>query len=562
MNLRRALSQLTPDVPPSTLVCALLTIAATVLGLESNAQAQLEDIYVVTAGGTDRLVELAVYDPIDDSPHIESGADLVLELADDTMATYTDIAVLPGGYLMLADGAGRQAVWFDEQGRQVDQVTAPTGGDPARSAVVASFLDPNTPEQIVIGYDAPGRLELRDLVDGDELWVQPLVVDGASGRIGRAVVLPDHLLAAAVSWPEIGVSAVQTISRSQPSTPKRTIWSEVHPEASDGDPVVDGLHPVRDVMAESGGDFLIASAGQISIVDPDDGLRWKLSIGDDPALGGEFEAARWLDSGFIVVATRQPGLWNHPHTNHRVHLIDPDADDPVVDTSPSFGAAPLAMDSARGHGGTGTRHYFADANEQPGAAPDQLSVTDGPTLEPDRPEREQEATLGFSLRNDADDPVTVRRIEFRTADDDCADIHHVGDLPHLWWSDGINDTLEAGDDWSVDGAFVDTTDISVGDHCGQITVVGRDGTAYLVGDHLPFSIEFPDGEGPVVTDEIARHGDAGYPGDAGPFGDGASNGGCACSATSSAPFPVLFVVVFGVLIARLRTSAKRPVFSD
>lgn len=518
-----------------------------------DAAAETEDVHVLTAGGVDELQTVTVRYPLDAQPYLQSGPPTALSLSGGELATYTDVVVLPAGPLLLASSAGHEAVLFDADGQQIDHYA--DAADPTRSAVVAGYIGPDDPDLLLLSNDDPGRVRLFDTLIEDDVWTLPLIRQGESAHIARSIVLPGDRIATAARWPTLDLSAIEIASIDDAADVHRILWSRPHPETTTDDPIVGGMHPVRDVMADLDGRLLVASAHQVAIVDPDDGLQWKMTVDTDPSLGGEFESARWLDSGLIAVATRQPGLWNQPHLNHRLVLVDPDADAPVLDDISGFDAAPVALDSARGHGGTGTRHYDADALDTGGASPANLIVTQGPTLDPPDPRLDTQAALSVAITNEADDVVTIRRTEFRAVAVPCHEMDDADDFGPPWWSDDTRRDLYPGDEWAVDETHLNAEDLSVAAHCGQIAVVGRDGTRYELGDLVDFQIRSPDGHGPVIVDELAEHDDSGPHGNPGLPTNGDTQG-CTCSSTPSSPSPLLIALVFLVVLRRVRSVTR------
>ncbi len=552
MKSRQSLSQLPRLLPlRHQLLWAALVAAGLVLGAGSaEGQSEVEEIYVLSAGGVGELKRFSIRHNSQSATTIDKDSPLLLTTFDGGLAAFSDLTVLPNGRIMLASSLGGGAMVFDDQGLQIDDIAA--NGAPLTSAVAAGFVTPDEPDLVLLSQDTPGRIRLHDVIDDLDDWTLPFGRDGEEASIIRSIRLVDDQIATAALWPTLDLSAVEIASVDDPADVERIIWSRHHPERLEEEPVIDDLHPLRDLVATVDGDLLITAAHQISLIAPDGQLLWSMNIGDDPALGGEFESARWLDTDLIALATRQPGLWTQPHSNHRIHLVDPDADVPLVASSAPLSSAPLAVESARGIAATGTGHYFADAFDDEGLQASKLSLTSGPTLDPPDPRRDDSTRLSLSVANEADETITLRRLEFRSRRASCSDDDN--DFATTWWSDDAITTLEPGDTWELDEEILSTAAMAVDDHCGRITAVGRDGTPHLLGDIVEFEIRSPDGHDQVIVDEIAEHGDAGPAGDSGLSG-GETSSGCTCSsAPGRAAIPSLLVLaaLFGLRLRRTR----------
>lgn len=527
------------------------------LGLFSGSAEAGEQLHVLTAGGIDELANLRVETPFDQPPQLVRGTATELSLTGGGLATYTDVVVLPGGHLLLADGAGRGAVRFDDDGEQVDQLFSAGEISAPPSVVAAGFVTTNEPDLLLMADGTTGHLRLYDRVADSYVWNHASIFDGARPDVARAIAMPDKRVAAAGNWADESLGAVEVLSRETGAEPELVVLSEPHSERPDAR-IIDGLFPVRDLMADLDGRLLITSRTGVFVVDSGGELLWHFDIGDDADVGGELQSARWLDSGLIAAATRQPGLWNEPHLHHRVHLLDPGEEVPVVATSDSFDAAPLRLEPAAGHGATGTRDYSADAFDFDDATPEALNVDYGPIIDPEQIPFDDSSSLSFAVHNETAKPVTVRRAEFRVANDACDQLAVPDHLHRPWWGYYQTRTIESGDGWEMSNQFLDAGDLGAGFWCGQLMMIGRDGQAHEVGDPVDFTVLDPAGaDGPVTVEELAEFDpvDAGQPDDAGTSspanGTGNDGEGCSCAASSpTAPLPALILVMAAILVAR------------
>ncbi len=533
-------------------MAALVFAAATTF---ISADAQAEKFHVLTAGGTSTLQGLQVTTSFDGETHLTPGPHTELQLTDGGLATYTDLVVLPGGHLLLADGSGRGAVRFDADGQQVEQLFSPGEWTAPPSVVAAGFITPNDPDLLLMPDGSNGHLRIYDKIADNFLWNHDPRLEERLPLIARAIISPEDKVSAAFNWPPLSLAAVQVLSRDNSEETQLIIASEAHPELPDA-LIIDDLYPLRDLMGDLDGRLLITSRTGLFIVDPTGDLLWHMDLGDDAAMGGEFEAARWLDSGLVVAATRQPGLWTEPHSNHRIHLIDPDADNPVIDSSASLDAAPVALETAAGHGGTGTRDYSADAFDFDEAPPSALDVDEGPTVDPSELLLDESTTLRFLLSNRDEAPVTIRRAEFRVAQGGCDELEPADELDHSWWSSHQNRTIDIEDSWDSGDLSMAADELDADIWCGRLVMTGRDGVSHILGEPVEVEIGPPSGsDGPVSVEELAEFDpiDAGITDDTGNGITPADNGsGCSCSSTSPASSLPLVVLLAIFLIGRFR----------
>ena len=533
--------------------------------LLASLPAAAQDVYVLTAGAQPQLETIAVDLSAQGNDQLGSAVAQPLRLADGSVASYTDLVVLPGGHLMLADGSGRGAVRFDEQGDQVHQLFAAGSFAAPPSVVAAGFVFPNVPDLLLIPHHSTGNLRIYDVVADHYVWSHSTIIEDLRPTVARAVVLPQGRVAAAFRWPTLALSVIEIISVDAGEEPDLIVaTSRDHPEVADA-PQIPDLHPVRDLMGSLEGRLLVTSQTSLHILETSGQVVWSFDLGDDPALGGEFQTARWLDSGHVIAATREPGRWNEPHTNHRVHLFDPEADEPRLASSASFDAAPLRLEAATGHGGTGSLDYFSDSDDDGHASPDQLTVEYGPVITPEAIFPNEQAELDFGAHNGGDRAISLRRAELRAAPSLCEDASLPNDGHLRWWSDLTATQIEPGDDWIIDGHPIAGADLHPGRWCAYLTMMGRDGAITLLGQPQDVELRPPAGrDGPVSVEDLAdfQESDAGLPNDAGdPNGAGPNDvdpSGCSCGSTPGSPtsLPVLLLLVFGACAVRSRGPQK------
>ena len=543
LNLDRNLAHRTASVFPAALV-----LAVAVLLTPGVADADPEQLYVLGAGGVDELPVVTV-DEHADPPIAHDGA---FELnADDGPLAYSDLVVLPDGRLLAADAGGRGGLFFDEEGTAVDELFEPGTEDPPASLVVSRFADIDLVTEVLIADATGSHIRRYDLIEEDVTATEELAQAGTSAEIARATALVDDGVAAAVSWPIEGFSTVEVLDPDDGTFTTVATSEATDNGDNDSAEVIETLHPLRNLMADVDGRLLVTSRDRVHLLDANGELLFDYGVGDDTAMGGQLETAHLLESGLIVAATRQPGLWNEPHTNHRLHLIDPDADPPYLGSSPSLRRAPIQLDVTDGHGATGTRGWYAGALDSEAAAPSDLTVIEPPQITPTQIALDGEVLLTFQLLNDTDVPLPIAAARMRAAPapaDGCDDIT-VGENDTAWWHADDPPTLAAGNEFAVNTPAA-VEQLSVGFWCTRLHITGSDGSHHFFGDPIHLTITEPE-NGPSAPES---HDDAGHvadTGDTGGFGDDPDDdNGCGCT-TSGGAVPSLVALLFVVALRRV-----------
>lgn len=523
-----------------------------------------EAIYVLSAAGTASLDSVIAESPVDGPPRLDPGPAISLQLSDGSLATYSDLVVLAGGHLLLGDGSGRGAVRFDAQGTQVDELFPSDAGKRFPSVVAKGYITPNNPDRFLVGDDTTGMVRIYDRIDDDYPFSYTTTENNRRPDIARAVALPENRIAAGMVWSELSLSGVDVISIESSDEDGVIIRSDDDADAPEA-VIIDDLHPLRDLMADLDGRLLLTSDKSVFIVDAQGEVLWRVDMGDHPALNGEFASARWLNSGLVAIATRQPGLWNQPHINHRLHLLDPNApDEAYLDSSDSFHAAPLRIAPADGQGGTGTRDFYADAFDVDALSPSDLSVEEQPFVTPAEIVHGEQAALSFALANERSSPVWIRRAGFHITDRPCGEIEHPSQLGHPWWSNANDRTVEPGGVWRVEEQPLESGDLHPGQWCGQLVLIDRNGTSHQPGTFVDFQIlPDADSESPVTVEELSdfHRSDAGALTDAGEPTQATEideEGGCSCANTSpSSTLIGLLCMLMTLIVSRHRRIADR-----
>lgn len=533
---------------------SLLAIAAVALATFATATSHANDpVFVLTAGGVSQVERVQVrYEP----PAVGPAAALPLTFDSGTSATFTDLVVLPGGHLMGTDASGRGLAIFDAQGHQTDELAGPGQLPPLQSAVAASYLGPNQPERVLLTDNSVRRVQVYDLVDERYLFSERFLLSNTPGDMVRAVLLPSNRAAVLLNWPSLSTSALLVITLDTPPVIDAAILSSTSPDFP-GAALISDLYPAQDLTADIDGRLLITSRETLFVVDAQGGILDEIGVEESGAAGGVFQSARWLPTGLILAATRQPGLWTTPHTNHRVHLFDPAEPSPLLASSAALNAAPLRLELQSGQGGTGTVDFFADLFDDDGDL-SALSVSDGPSLAPREIPRGSSAFFGATLTYDGPSLLRLRRLEFRIRQGAC-DAEDAPDPTDPWLS-LQNIDLDTGDSFEVDQVLT-PTDRPLGEWCGQLLATARDGEQAPLGAPLNFTFVPPDDQGEVITveDLATFDSDAGHQADTGfSIDDDPDQGGCGCSTSPTPPVSLWILLAMALFLIGRRDTAAPP----
>lgn len=531
--------------PPLSLLLVAL------FSLLSSSSAASQRVLVLPAGPIDSLPTFQINST--SAPSIKEGPLTPLRLQDGSRATYTDLLVMPGGDLLLAGGAGRGLVFFDPAGHELNTLFEPGHMIGPASVVISQFLGPNTPEILLFGDDSLGRVQTYDIIDRSYRGAFFFTAGTDRAMIARAIRLPADQIATAVYWPTLGASALEVWDLDDSQDPRLTIHSAPM-ERRPADQLDPHLHPLRDVMGHIDGRLLVTSRDRVAILDHDGSPLWELDLDDLDAAGAEFQSARFLDSDLIIIATRHPGVWTSPHINHALYLVDPHREEPLLARHAPLSRAPLRLELKDGHGGTGTYGFFADAFEEPSVDPQALRLDDEPRLTPSTFALDEATVLEFSLTNDSEDPLLLRRTELRFRPGQCSSAAPAEGPQHLWWARPAR-TLDPAQTWA-ERAGLSMTNMNPGTWCAQLSTTLRDGSRHLLDPPLDFEV-LPPAQGPsepVEIEELADfHKDSADDAPDRTPHDEALDQGCACTGSPTGSPPLFALLLLAALLARRKT---------
>ncbi|TXD39133.1 hypothetical protein FRC98_01645 [Lujinxingia vulgaris] len=501
------------------------------LGAAPVAQAQSvsTQVWVLPTGGTRVLWSYQVQ-ASPESAQITRRADNPINLEDGSLASYTAALKMPGGHLLLGDGAGRGAVRFDARGDEVESLSPPGQWVSSPGLSVVSLLDDNTPGELLMGDNSVGRAHVYDTVEGRYIWSTPLGLSNASARVAATAVLPGERFALAVNWPAAELSGLLIFDRDDRNTPALTLLSAEHPDRSDSR-VVPELSLLRDMMALPSGELLVATSSAILRLSAEGEVMWQAPLAD-AGVGGEFLALSFLSERFAIVSTYQPGLWTSPHPNHRLLVYDTAGDTTPLSVSSPLDGAPLAIELATGHGATRTFGYEAARGDATLSDLSALAVYDDLTLASDAVPPGAPLGLSLGVRNEAEAATFVRAFELLAAPGTCASTEGWSaerwqEEVRLWMY--LEPTLQPQQELLLSGE-ANTAPLFIGPWCAQMVAENVRGQARLIGSAAPFSITAGEDADTIEVESLGRfepgQADPGPDPEAPPLTPNTEGGGC------------------------------------
>jgi hypothetical protein len=537
----------------TTRLIPAILLATGVLLFGGAAHAQSDDaVAVLGAGGVENL---DVFDLAQEPTRvIRLGTRKILP--DDVgPARVSDFAILPDGSHLLADVDGRGAV-----------VTTP-GGDALRwvldeqqrftnvdSVAVGSYFAPGEPSQLIVGDTASSSVTIRSVSQQNVAWFESVRLTASRGDVVQVIAMPDNRIAFAVRWPSIGVSGIEVRNVADAMDSGSSFVSAAHAEASDSAIVVPELDGLVDLMGLPDGRLLVTTRFAISILSPQGEVIDSFGTGEFEAVHGELSSGRWLPTGRIAFTTFQPGEWVRPHTNHRVHWLDPQAR-MIVATSEALTRAPARLDSLAGHGGTGTFGFDGGLDEIQQGDPTAVSLV-RLELSPQEVEVGERLTARATVQNDGEFPVGLSNLVVRGSAGECgADLQR-----DFAFATAQSVALASGQAFTViDEQLIDSR-VALGRWCVFVEAQDQTGTWHMIGEPTPLTVVEASGESDSVIEvtplPFGAMGDAGFDtgpdaGDAG--GSPLVNEGCCATANgrsgASSPWLVVIALMF---IARTR----------
>ncbi len=338
----------------------------------AHAHAYTEDAVIVIGTGGSRSA--AIYDLQPYQDNHESPAETRLEAiplgqrtllsAELSLATFSDIKILPDGSHLLADASARGFLITDTNGKIRSELRPPGQVPLIASASAVSYLGPGEPLEVLMADNSTARASVYDIARQQYVWSHHFISASFQASIPAAIVLPNQKFAVAANWPALNLFAIDIFDQSNPEAPAhRRIANQHHSHSPDQlviQPAIDD--EIRDLTARIDGSLLVTTRFSVHAIAPDGQILWTFHTATSSDVAGELASARWLPSGRIALASFEPGHWTQPHTNHRIHWLETSHQDTpqIVATSDVLTTAPVRLDALHGHGATGTFGFHGD----------------------------------------------------------------------------------------------------------------------------------------------------------------------------------------------------------
>ncbi len=513
--------------------------------IASNAEAQ-SGVEVVFHGGIDSL-QIWV-------PDQAGGSTLQGErVFSDELTIASDVRVLPDGGALVGQASGEGAVIYGPE-RDVRFVLDPAARyRQVDSVAVTAYLAGGEPARIAIADSFGSVVTVRDLGTDQVVWFQNMALVAGFAQIPDVIALPNNQIVIAANYEPVGIRTLDLFDFGNGIVDRRQYANFEHVEAPPETTVVEALSPsLRSVFAGPAGDELIVGTQYTVFSMALDGtVNWEVDVSAMPSIGGEVADAKILPSGLVAFATFEPGLWTQTSANHRIHWYDPVQDAIVASTAPLL-RAPVGLEVAEGHGGTGTLGYVAGFDELPGSI-DDLMVTSFQL-------GGSEFELGSIVSTEAvifnlgTMTVEVASLVVSSAPGTCAE--PTGE-PVTFAEEADGFGLFPSSSFRLTGEIAIAQAFELGPWCARLLVTDVLGVQHEMAEPLEFSI-IKSGEGSssnVVIEDLRFEDlsdtdlDMGIPdmGQEAPPEDE----GCACnSVQTSPPWPVAFLLLLGLMWRR------------
>jgi hypothetical protein len=477
----------------STRFGVAMLLAAGVFLTAATTTAQSDDaVIVLGAGGVDSV---DVFDVAQEPTRVVRLGSRRILPEEIGPARVSDIAILPDGSHLLGDVDGRGAVvttpsadgfrWvLDEQQRFAD----------VDSVAVGSYFAPGEPSLVLIGDSASSNVTIRSAGQETVAWFESVRLTTSRGDVLQVIAMPDNIIAFAVHWPVIGVWGIELRDVADVMDNGTTLLSADHAEAPGAATIVGELDGMVDLMGLPDGNLLVTTRHVVVILSPEGEVVDSFPTGEFGAVQGELSSARLLASGHIALSTFQPGEWVRPHTNHRVHWLDPETRT-IIATSEALPRAPLRLDSLAGHGGTGTFGFDGGLGEIQQGDPTAVSLV-RLDVSPAEVRVGERLTTRATIQNDGEFPVGLSNVVVRGSVGECG-----GDLQRDFeFAAAQSVALGSGQAFTVIGEEPIDSRIALGTWCAFVEGQDQTGTWYPYGDPTEFEVVERSGDSDSTID--------------------------------------------------------------
>ncbi|MFB6263094.1 MAG: MYXO-CTERM sorting domain-containing protein [Bradymonadaceae bacterium] len=498
-----------------------------------------------------------------DSPSVRRKRDRPLMPSAIAPLAVAGLEVLPDGRFLLAGLAERGAA-ITRGGAGLDFELGGVGSGRGIGAVAAAgYGQKGDLVRIAMAENGEQRVSIYDRRFDQRIWSQRLVTPPTRARVTQLVALPDHRLAAAVQWPRSGAAGVDIFELDEGDERQPTVRfaDRRYTNAPDDLIVDDRLSTVRDVFGLGAKTLLVTTPQRLLRLSlEDESISTIVDIDDLRASNGEFVAARQFDSGRLVAATVEPGLWTRSHPNHRILWIDP-AQARVLTRSPPLANAPWRVDRAAGHGGSGTAGFSPGLDYLPTSNAEAARLQGAIEVRPTPLEPGKSGRTAAQVVNIGNYPLPLTSISIFARPGAC----EAKTDREVVLVERLNVSIRSRRGKWVRSSFQLAPDVPTGSWCALARVEAADGTKATLEQTTEFRVVPSNADaGPNPAD--AGGGDAGPGRDTDATADSGTpptdpnrpatdrSSGCACSSGEGTPAAPWMVLAAGwlVLVRRRR----------
>ena len=478
----------------------------------------------------------------------------VVELGESSFASEAvaslDMKWLPGDAVLLGQASGLGFAVYDSNQSLVSVLDPQARYRDITRVAVASYSAFGVPSRVLIGDSFSSVVTIRDLQTQQTVWYRSALNGTSFGIVSAVAALPDNHVLLGLRWDDIGLSVIDIYDTALGADPQE-ITSIDYAGSPDFVKVVPEIADLRDVFARQDGTLLVGTASRVLVLDADANITSELPL-TMFGIVGEVASVRWTPDGRVVFATFERGAWTRPSEGHRVHWWDVDTNEVI--SSGSLNAAPAAIDTWLGHGGTGTDGFVAGLDQLADGKVEDLEAL-AVSLSNLTPSRGDILSVRVVVSNLGQFPVPTLRFEVEVGAGTCEQVQSFPEP--VGSADGV--IVYPAATYDVLATRVVSAELTPGAWCLRATVTSLDGELLEFSPRVDFEVIDAVSLGETVDQEELDFRDApdmgADAGDMGPLPSPPSDDGCGCSSVAEPDLSGLLLLLAFVVRRRLRRDA-------
>ncbi len=461
-----------------------------------------------------------------------------------------DMKWLPGDAVLLGQASGLGFAVYDSDQSLISVLDPQARYRDITRVAVASYSAFGVPSRMLIGDSFSSVVTIRDLQTQQTVWYRSALNGTSFGVVAAVATLPDNHVLLGLRWDDLGLSVIDMYDTAL-GAEAQEIASSDYVGAPVDVKVVPEIEDLRDVFARQDGTLLVGTASRVLVLDADGNITSELPL-TMFGIVGEVASVRWTPEGRVVFATFERGAWTRPSEGHRVHWWDVDTHEVI--SSGSLNAAPAAIDTWLGHGGTGTDGFVAGLDQLADGKIEDLEAL-AISLSNLTPSRGDILAVRVVVSNQGQFPVPTLRFEVEVGAGTCDEVQSFPEP--VGSANGV--IVYPAATYDVLATRVVNAELTPGAWCLRATVTSLEGELLEFSPRVDFEVVDAVSLGETVEQEELDFRDAPDMGaDAGDMGlppDPPSDEGCGCSSVAEPDLSGLLLLLAFVVRRRLRRGA-------